>query len=191
MKLQELSSSIKTPVFFGNDVQKLFSVETKNHINTQLHRMVKRGNLISIKRDMYFFPHTKIDEFVLANKLYMPSYVSLESVLYLSGIITEIPSNVTSITTITSKKLITTSGIYLYSKLNKKLFFGYSSILDTKSDCYYNIANVEKALLDFIYVRRLRNLDGYNINFTFINKDILTDYLIYFPKWVKKVIQNA
>jgi len=191
MKLQNLRTSIKMPIFSRTDVLKLFPDEPVNQINTQLYRMIKRGDLIGLKRGLYVFPNLNIDEFVIANKLYTPSYVSLESALNIFGIIPDICSVVTSVTTITSKKINTSLGNFKYSKINENLFFGYKSLLDERSGFYYIIANPEKALLDLIYIRKVKNLSEYRVDLNNINQTELFNYLQHFPKWVRDVIKNA
>lgn len=191
MKLQNLRTNIKMPVFSRTDVLKLFPEEPVNQINTQLYRMTKRGDLIGLKRGMYVFPNLNIDEFVIANKLYSPSYVSLESALNIFGVIPDIPSVVTSVTTVTSKKINTSLGNFKYSKINENLFFGYKSILDERSGFYYSIANPEKALLDFIYIRKVKNLSEYRVDLNNVNQTELFNYSQHFPKWVRDVIENA
>ena len=189
MKLEEIRSKIKTKVFSRQDLAKLFPDDKLVHINTQLYRMIKRGDLMSVKRGLYMFPDTEIDEFVLANKIYTPSYVSLESVLNLSGIIPDIPSAVTSVATVTSKKFHTSLGDFIYSKLPANLFFGFMVVLDQKSGLYYNAATPEKALLDFIYLKRIRDPNEYRIDMEFLDKDVLFRDAEHFPKWVRKVVK--
>ncbi len=191
MKLQNLKTNIKMPVFSRTDVLKLFPEEPVNQINTQLYRMIKRGDLIGLKRGLYIFPNLNIDEFVIANKLYKPSYVSLESALNVFGVIPDISSVVTSVTTVTSKKINTSLGNFKYSKINENLFFGYKSILDERSGFYYSIANPEKALLDLIYIRKVKNLSEYRVDLNNINQTELLNYSQHFPKWVRDVIKNA
>jgi predicted transcriptional regulator of viral defense system len=191
MKLQNLKTNIKMPVFSRTDVLKLFPEEPVNQINTQLYRMIKRGDLIGLKRGLYIFPNLNIDEFVIANKLYKPSYVSLESALNVFGVIPDIYSVVTSVTTVTSKKINTSLGNFKYSKINENLFFGYKSILDERSGFYYSIANPEKALLDLIYIRKVKNLSEYRVDLNNINQTELLNYSQHFPKWVRDVIKNA
>ena len=191
MKLQNLKTNIKMPVFSRTDVLKLFPEEPVNQINTQLYRMIKRGDLIGLKRGLYIFPNLNMDEFVIANKLYKPSYVSLESALNVFGVIPDISSVVTSVTTVTSKKINTSLGNFKYSKINENLFFGYKSILDERSGFYYSIANPEKALLDLIYIRKVKNLSEYRVDLNNINQTELLNYSQHFPKWVRDVIKNA
>ncbi len=190
MRYSELTQKITYPIFTINDVLKYFSNEPENQINTQIHRLLKSGNIVSIKRGLYIFANTEVDEFVLANKIYSPSYVSMESVLNIYGVIPDIPVNVTSMTTVTPKKITSKKGVFLYSKIKKDLFFGYESKLDSSGKMYYLIASPEKALLDYIYVRKIKNLDENRINILNLNSQILTKLSQQFPFWVREVIKK-
>ncbi|MBW6441482.1 hypothetical protein K0B04_01055 [Patescibacteria group bacterium] len=189
MTLKELKEKIKTPIFTRTDISKAFSHESKEQINTQLYRFRNRGEVIGIKRELFMFPDSKIDELVIANKLYSPSYVSLEYALNIYGVIPDIPSTITSITTVTSKKFDTEIGKFSYSKVNSNLFFGYKSVLDEQSNIYYNIASIEKALLDYIYVRRIKDISGSRIYMSNNDNNILRKYISHFPEWVGKVLR--
>ncbi len=190
MTSTEIRSKIKKPIFSRADILKYFPREPSNQINTQLHRMMMRGDLVGIKRGLYCFPDLNVDEFVLANKIYEPSYVSLESALNIYGVIPDIVANVVSVTPITSKRFITSLGNYLYSKIAQTLFFGYTEILDERSGIYYNIATPEKALLDLIYIRRIKDLMAYRTDLSNINNKKLVNYSTYFPEWVRKALKN-
>ena len=152
--------------------------------------MVKRGDLVRLKRGVYRLAEAEVDELVLAGWLYKPSYVSLESVLQMCGVIPEVVGKVTSVTTVTSKEIKTGEGVFLYSKIAKELFFGYEKVKDEKSGLYYNLAEPEKALLDWIYVRRVKSLEGERVDMSELNKKKLRSYVKIYPKWVRKVIDE-
>ena len=190
MRLREFRQTMKMPIFYTYQVERLFGNESKNLINTQLSRMVKRGDLVRLKRGVYRLAEAEVDELVLAGWLYKPSYVSLESVLQMSGVIPEVVGKVTSVTTVTSKEVKTGEGVFLYSKIAKELFFGYEKVKDEKSGLYYNLAEPEKALLDWIYVRRVKSLEGERVDMSELNKKKLRSYVKIYPKWVRKVIDE-
>ena len=190
MTFKELTKKIQTPLFTLNDVVKMFLYEPQGHLITQLHRMVSRGDLLGIKRGFYMFPGTEVDEFVLASKLYSPSYVSLESALNLYGIIPDIISNVTSVSPVTSKQINAPKGNFLYSKINKKLFFGFEAKLDPKSRLPYNVAIPEKALLDYVYIRKIKNLSEQRVDNSILDREKLLHLLPFYPEWVRKVIDS-
>src|SRR3989338_3440091 len=103
MKLTQLLERINTPLFFDYQVARWFSDEPKQQINVQLARLVRAGALIRLKRGLYALAHTQPDELVMANLIYRPSYVSLESALNYYGIIPDVVENVTSVSPVTSK----------------------------------------------------------------------------------------
>lgn len=188
MTLKELRNNIKTPIFNLQEVSKLFPNESENTVNIQIKRMVKRGDLNRIRNGLYMFPGTEVDEYVIANLLYQPSYVSLETVLNNKGLIPDITMNVTSITTTTSKKISTTIGTFLYSKISKDLYYGFDRVKDVHSDYYYNIACKEKALLDLVYIRRIKSLEEYRFDLSNIDQKRLKELAQDFPNWVKEVL---
>ena len=190
MQYRALKNQIKRPVFFDYQVEKLFTDEPKSQINIQLSRMVKREDLVRLKRGVFMFPDAEVDELVLANLLYDPSYVSLESDLNIAGVIPDITANVTSVTLVTSKTISTIKGVFLYSKIDKELFFGFQKIFDVNSKMYYNLALPEKALLDLIYIRRLKSLDEYRVDRSELRKTYLNKFSKKFPNWVRKVINE-
>ncbi len=136
------------------------------------------------------FLGTNVDEFVLASKLYSPSYVSLESALNLYGITPDIISNVTSVSPVTSKRIHTPKGNFLYSKISKKLFFGFEVKLDPKSHLPYNIATSEKALLDYVYIRKIKNLSEQRVDIFILDREKLLHFLPFYPEWVRRVIDD-
>lgn len=190
MRLREFRQTMKMPIFYTYQVVRLFESESKNLINTQLSRMVKRGDLVRLKRGVYRLAEAEVDELVLASWLYKPSYISLESVLQMMGVIPEVVGKVTSVTTVTSKEVKTGEGVFLYSKIAKELFFGYKKARDEKSGLYYNLAEPEKALLDWIYIRKIKGLEGERVDMSELDKKKLRSYAKIYPKWVRKVINE-
>lgn len=188
MTSKKLKNNLKTPIFNLQEVSKLFPNESENTINMQIKRMVKRGDINRIRNGLYMFPGTEVDEYVIANLLYQPSYVSLETVLNNKGLIPDITMNVTSITTTTSKRISTTLGTFLYSKISKDLYYGFDRVKDMRSDYYYDIACKEKALLDLIYIRRIKSLEEYRFDFSNIDQKRLKELAQEFPSWVKEVL---
>lgn len=123
MRYLELQKAINTNIFTLLDVEKYFFGENPHAIRTQLSRFAKRKMIKQIKRGLYCFDKSKIDEYILANKLYQPSYVSLESALEYYGIIPDVTQAVTSINLTTFKKFSNEFGRFYYSKIQQSLFF--------------------------------------------------------------------
>ena len=151
MTYLELRDQITKPYFTLTDVLKFFSDDSPETIRTQLFRFVKKGYLIHLKREVYLFPKAQIDELELARLLYAPSYVSLETALNYYGMIPDIPLSVTSVTTVTTKKIKTVLGQFYYQKIKPELFWGYK-VVPTKNRGVFYMAFPEKALLDYFYL---------------------------------------
>jgi len=114
----------------------------------------KKGYIKKLSKLFYVFSDRNINEAennFIANKLFEPSYISLESALRYYNLIPEVVFLTTSVTTRKTKLLKTPIGDFQYRKVKEKLFFGYRII--NAGQIAYKIADPEKALLDFLYLR--------------------------------------
>lgn len=178
------------PLFFDYQAERLFPDESKHLVSVQLARFVRAGALVRLRRGLYEFPHAKIDELVLANFIYRPSYISLESALNYYGIIPDVVQNITSVSPVTTRTFRTSHGVFIYSKIAKELYFGWQTVKDSKSDFNFLIAEAEKALLDYVYIRRIRDLTDQRIELGTINREKLIKYSRIFPLWVINTINE-
>lgn len=185
MKFLELKEKIKTNIFSFNDVVKHFHNEKSTTTKNQLLRFTKKKLIHRLKKGWYCFDIALIDEFYLANILYQPSYISLESALNYYGLIPDIPQSVTSITPIKTKKIHSNLGNFYYTKIKKELFFGFDII--PQKEYFVKIAKKEKALLDYFYIRKIKKIDDLRLNLKTIDKKLYQRYLKIFPPWVKKI----
>lgn len=190
MKLTELLKRVNTSLFFDYQIERLFPGETKPRINVQLARFVRAGILVRLKRGLYQFSGAGVDELVLANFIYRPSYVSLESALNYYGIIPDVTANVTSVSPITSKTVRTGRGAFIYSKIAVRLYFGWQTVKDTGGGFQFSIAEPEKALLDYVYIRKIRDLTDQRIDLEAIDRKKLTKYSRMFPLWVREAVNE-
>jgi len=85
----------------------------------------------------------------IANKLYQPSYVSLETALSYYGIIPEVVYAVTSVTTKPTREFKTPKSVFSYQRIKKSVFAGYSPV--TIEGHVVLLAEPEKALADYLY----------------------------------------
>lgn len=133
-----------------------------NSLKTALFRLTKKGEIIRLKKGVYvskgFVEKTKAEsnfsvflEF-LASKIYPPSYLSLDYVLYENNILTEIPQNFTSITKNKTATITNQFGIFIYHKIKDKLFLGFGT--KRSGDFLIFKATKAKALFDFLYLRK-------------------------------------
>lgn len=189
MTLKELKVAVKTPYFFWYQLKRLFPNEKPESMRMQLARLAEKGEVIRIKKGLYIFAEAKIDQLSLSGLIYRPSYVSLETALNLYGLIPDIPVHVTAVTTKSTRKFTSPQGVYIYSSIEKTLFFGYEKHLD-ESGTSYDLAFAEKALLDWIYIRKISNLANNRIDISELDQKRLRQFSQVFPDWVRKVIYH-
>lgn len=190
MKINELLKRVNTPLFFDYQIERLFPRETKHRINVQLARFARAGILVRLKRGLYQFSHSTVDELVLANFLYRPSYVSLESALNYHGIIPDVVGNVTSVSPVTSKTLKTARGVFIYSKIVTDLYFGWQTVKDSRSEFWFSVAEPEKAILDYVYIRKIRDLTDQRVDLETLDRRKLAKFGRMFPAWVMRSINE-
>jgi len=149
MQFLELKTTLKDfPVFSIKDIEK---ADSSFH-SQRLSEWQKKGYVKKIRQGFYIFSDVEITEptlFAIANRIYEPSYVSLEMALSVYGFI---PEAVYGITSVTSRKIgawQTPVGHFMYRHMSPKFLFGY--VLREYNGHTYQIAEAEKAILDYLY----------------------------------------
>jgi len=128
-------------------IKNLFNIKSDNTIKHLLKRLKKEKIIFSLARNRYLFNLAKKEpsEFKIANFLYSPSYISLESALNFYNVIAQFPYQITSITCKKTNEFKTGKKIYSYSKIKKEYFTDYFF----KDD--FLIASLQKTLFDYYY----------------------------------------
>ncbi len=120
----------------------------------KIDELVKQGMLVQVKRGLYI-PGRKLnidspELFLVANHLYGPSYISLESALSHWGFIPERVYEISSVTTNPSKQYRTSIGRFSYKHLEPPYYsFGIKQVELTKKQTVL-MASPEKAVCDKI-----------------------------------------
>lgn len=157
MNYLEFQNSLKNfPVFSIRDIKKAFS----NFDNRRLVEWQNKKYIQKLRREYYYFLDQKKDEnflFFAANKMYHPSYVSMESALAYYHFIPEGVFLTSSISSRNTANFNTNIGDFVYNNIKKSLFFGYKII--QINDHPIKMAEPEKALLDFLYLKKLNALE--------------------------------
>jgi predicted transcriptional regulator of viral defense system len=139
-------------LFSNSDVCRVLGVSKVAAIFL-LHRYAKKGLISRIKRGIYVFPDIVPSDLYIANKLYEPSYVSLEFALSYHRVIPETVYEITSVTTKATRRFSVLRKTYSYRKLKRAAFTGYYVV--QKQGVNFVIADPEKAFVDAIYFRVL------------------------------------
>lgn len=140
------------PVIFSKNVILTEKGDSQNTLN-QLNRWTKKGLLVRLRKGMYLFNarDQKVvpDPNHIANRLYEPSYVSLEYALNFYGIIPEAVSDITSVTTRKTNIFRNELGIFSYNHLKPSAFRGFEEMGPAVAPFF--MARPEKAVADFVY----------------------------------------
>ena len=89
--------------------------------------------------------------FMLANKIYAPSYISLESALAYYQVIPESVLGVTSISARKTQQFESAWGRFSYRSMKPLFIFGYQ-VIQSELKLRFAIAEFEKAVLDYLYL---------------------------------------
>jgi predicted transcriptional regulator of viral defense system len=181
----ELLEKSKRTYFSFAQINNYLKIE-KTTLKVILSRLVKRREIVRLIRGYYSLPQKQPDLEQLALELVYPSYLSLEYVLAVSGIINQIPSRLTLVTTNRSKVYNVNDTILEFAHIKPSLFFGWKIVEHTL------IARPEKSLLDELYLISLkkRTLDLKELDFEKINKKLFFKWLKFYPPSTIKLIKK-
>lgn len=175
MKFNEFRDIVKKYPLFRSS---LFAhiTQSPNILRRQVSEWVKKGYLEQLKRGIYTLSNDErpvhFSIYFLANYLYRPSYISLESALSYYGII---PERVKTITSITSKKtqfFHNRFGEFKYHHIKPEWFSNFIELKDEYGQSFY-MASKERALIDFFYFKikkiEMINEDIFELSYRFQN----------------------
>lgn len=137
-------------VFSVNDIKK---IEPDFYLD-RLTDWQKQGYIKKIIRNYYIFADLELNQeliCIIANKIYQPSYISLEMALSYYHLIPEGVFSFTSVSSLKTTTLRTSVGTCIYRKIKPKLFWGYD-LIQTTASIPYKMAQLEKAILDYFYL---------------------------------------
>jgi len=151
MRFREFESQVKhLPAFNLNDVRKF----DPSFYRQQFHTWQKLGHIKPLAGGYYLLADQALDEaylFMLANMLYQPSYISLESALAYHHIIPESVLGITSISSRKTRQFESEWGTFSYRSLKPAYMFGYQ-VIEGSPGKKFLMANLEKAVLDTLYL---------------------------------------
>lgn len=124
----------------------------------KLTSLLKKGNIIRVKKGLYLFGDDYRKELysqeVIANKIYGPSYVSLQYALAYYGLIPEYVAEVTSVSTKRNRNFNTPIGRFSYQHLPLALYKVGFNLVAVRDNATALLATAEKALADLLYLRK-------------------------------------
>lgn len=127
------------------------------------HGLIKRaiaaGEILNIRRGLYClapeFQKKQVSVYSLAERIYGPSYISMETALSHHGWIPEAVRLCTCASFGNSKEFETPLGLFSYARVPQRTFFLGVKRCKGDSGNVFFMATPAKALADCLYVRRL------------------------------------
>jgi len=149
MQYLEIRENLKDFIAFS--IGDILKVDPAFH-NQRLSEWQKKGYIKKVIKGYYIFSDLEVNEltlFVIANRIFDPSYVSLEMALSYHNLI---PESVFAVTSVTSRKTFSFNSPlarFTYRKIKPELMFGYKLVNYKNQN--FKIAEIEKAILDYFY----------------------------------------
>ncbi|MBI2252834.1 MAG: hypothetical protein HYU63_08885 [Armatimonadetes bacterium] len=179
MNFRELYKTLdknKYYVFSFKDLLLFYPQEKRAGFKNMLYRWKNKGWIYPLKRSLYEITYPKdfnIPDMYIANNLYNPSYVSLETALSNYSIIPEVSMAVTSITTKPTRIFKNKHGLFIYHTVKPDVFTGY--YIEKQGAFNILIAEPEKALVDYIYFKTYRS-KKFNFRDERLDKDVILSF---------------
>ena len=156
MKLVEVLGALVStgaPVFTTREAAARLRVPN-GHASVSLARLRAAGLLVRLRRGVWALPD-RVDPLALPECLTapFPAYVSLQSALYLHGMISQIPAVTYAVTLARTRRLVTPLGTVSLHHVRPTFFFGYEDVGRAGG----RLATPEKALVDFLYLAPARS----------------------------------
>lgn len=121
-------------------------------------RALASGEIVHIRRGLYClapkYQKKSVNVYALAQHVYGPSYVSLESALSWHGWIPEAVHAVTSASFKKAKEFTTSLGVFSYDRVPQQVFYAEVERLTDASGNVFLMATPLKALADYVYVHK-------------------------------------
>ena len=131
------------------------------------HGLIKRaiagGEILNIRRGLYClapeYQKKPVTIYSLAQRIYGPSYISLETALSYHGWIPEAVYTCTCVSYRNAKEFETPLGLFSYKHIPQCTFyFGVERCEDENGNVFF-MASPAKSLADYVYIHRLNWMD--------------------------------
>lgn len=146
-------TSMDATVFATSDAAARLRV-ANGHASVMLARLAASGHVIRLRRGVWALP-SRVDPLALPEYLTapFPSYVSLQSALYLHDMISQMPALTYAVSLARTRRFTTPLGIVSVHHVQPAFFFGFEDAGRSGG----RLATPEKALVDFLYLTPARS----------------------------------
>jgi predicted transcriptional regulator of viral defense system len=179
----------KLELFNTKTLEDILGFPKKSSFFSWLDRLVENKVLDKLERGKFVLSETEVNSFKLANFIYSPSYISLESALNYYGILSQFPVEQTSVTVKKSRQKKIQGKLFSYAHIKKDLYWGYAKLED------YLIATPEKAMIDLFYLEskglKKASIEEWELSLVDKKKLVEISNLFKFNNWVTKQVSRV
>jgi predicted transcriptional regulator of viral defense system len=145
--------SMNAPVFATRDVAARLQV-SNGHASVMLARLAAAGHVMRLRRAVWALPN-RVDPLALPEYLTapFPAYVSLQSALYLHGMLEQMSAVTYAVSLARTRRFSTPLGTVSIHHVQPTFFFGF----ENAGRAGGRLATPEKALVDFLYLTPARS----------------------------------
>jgi hypothetical protein len=124
-------------------------------LRRRIYSYIKNGQLYGIRRGLYA-KDKNYNKFELATKIFIPAYVSFETVLAEAGVIFQHYGQI-FVASYQTKEIDCDGQIFSFKKLKTNILNNNSGI---ENKGFYSIASKERAFLDIVYLNKDYHFDN-------------------------------
>jgi predicted transcriptional regulator of viral defense system len=176
-------------IFTTSDIKRYLGL-SEDALRKLIWRYQKHGILVKLRNGLYALKGGgEPDSFLLANKLYQPSYISFESALSFYGIIPETVYSVTSATAKLTRNFSSLGREFSYRKIKTAAYGGFKPVKIGGNTIL--LAEPEKAFSDRLYFEFLKKAGPLDrVNTGKLNRETVIKHIKLFGnekflKWSK------
>ncbi|MFH1874514.1 MAG: hypothetical protein ABH859_04935 [Pseudomonadota bacterium] len=155
--IDQIKEHIPYDVFSDTEICNLFPGSSDSRF-ALIKRAIAANEIIHLRRGLYHlsknYCRSSINKFVIAQKIYGPSYISFESALAYYGLIPEDVVTITSACLKRSNQFETPFGIFSYNSVPSSIFYVCVDRVQVENQVFF-VATPWKAIVDYVYVNNL------------------------------------
>lgn len=140
--------SLPNTVFTANEIGLILDIQDKDVLKSRINYYVKKGILIQLRRGLYA-KSSGYEIFEAVNKIQIPSYISLETVLQREGVVFQDYGNTIFLISYQTREVYLGDYKARFKKIKDEILI---NPLGIEIDKGYSIATKERAFLDALYL---------------------------------------
>ena len=173
-------------VFKISDIALLTEENNPTSLARRLNYYVKTGKILNPRKGIYSKPGYNSEE--LANKLYIPSYISLQYVLQRAGIIFQYSETITAMSYL-SREVEVDGQSFTYRKAKQQILYNWAGVIQSEQGIFQ--ATPERAFLDLCYFEPRFYFDNLNP----LDRNLVAELLAVYSsstlsRRVKKILES-